>query len=118
MAISLYEGRKPPTLFVQAFAFANVAFSILVLFAWPMMGKLLAEVMTEAIGRGLDPGRTPEYKDYAFAILWMPPLIAVLLAWAAQTAEMHTLAKCFVAYPLTLIAICFFWYHFGRYYLV
>ena len=50
-----------------------------------------------------------------FALLWLPPIFSVVLAWAAQTTEMSTLAKFIIAYPLCLIAISCFWYVCGDY---
>jgi hypothetical protein len=114
MTISLYEGRRhDPSSFVRIMAVANVVFSALVLFAWPAMGPVLAEVVSLVTNDGIDVARTPEYLDYPYVLLWLAPLTSVVIAWGAQAIEMNALARFAVAYPLTLIAACYFWFFCG-----
>jgi hypothetical protein len=94
-------------------AVANVVFAALVLFAWPVMGPVLADVVSLVTNRGIDASRTPGYIDYPYVLLWLAPISSVVIAWGAQSVEMNALARFAIAYPLTLIAACYFWFFCG-----
>jgi len=113
--VSLYEGRRYESyLFLQLSGVANIVFALAVLFAWPIVGYVLAEPLSLATESNFDRHTRPDLFDYPFVVFWWAPLVAAQLAWSSRHTLPRVLLQFVVIYPLSLITASVLWYHFGR----
>jgi hypothetical protein len=111
MSFTSYTVRRGAARSVLLLIVLNAGLAVACVFAWSLLGVLVADPIAWATWVPLGRSGTPDYFRYPFGLLWMMPAGGALVAWMGLKLDHNRLAWVGSLFPLALLGIVFGWYY-------
>jgi uncharacterized membrane protein (DUF485 family) len=97
--------------FVRFMTLVNVGLSLAVIGLWSFLAPYIAEPLSAAMKTQLPTGDRIDLLNPSFAMLWLPPILAILLANLSLTGSYYRLSRWIAAFPLVMLIMSLIWYY-------